>query len=133
MDRLDELIQTLVEKNILRGAALEANTITKANRLFDQIAKISRELLQFGDPAHAKILALLTHENPYVLKWAAFLSLEFNPSKGEQVLEQLAQAYVYRGFADPKVLQVGFSSEMTLKQWRRGELKFVSQWKHRNS
>jgi hypothetical protein len=128
MERVEELIHTLIEKNIQRGSALEANKISKANRLFDQIAELSRELLKAGDPSHSGILDLLNHRSPYVRLWAAFLSLEFDAERGEQALEQLSKAYRYQGFADPKILQISFSAKMTLTHWREGKLSLVSDW-----
>jgi Domain of unknown function (DUF2019) len=98
-----ELVQLLVEKNILWGVALEANKIKRANHLFDQIATTSRELLQLGDSANESILALLTHDDPYVRKWAAFLTLEFSPARGRQVLEQLAAEHTYKDVTDESV------------------------------
>jgi hypothetical protein len=114
-----ELLQMLEARAKIRGQELDGGSPRKANAQFDIMAKLSRELLRRGHSAHQKILSLLKSDNPYVTMWGAFLALEFDPSKGEQVLEDIAQNYT-RG--------LGFSAKFALEQWRKGELRTLSQW-----
>jgi len=46
--------------------------------------------------------------------WAAAHALEFSPRDGEPVLVAIAR------LSEP----IGFSAEMTLKEWRKGRLEF---------
>ena len=102
-----------------RGQELQEGSPGRANVQFNIMVKLSCELLRRGHSAQQKILSLLKNSNPYVREWAAFLALEFDVSKGEQVLEEIAQNYS-RG--------LGFSAQFTLEQWRKGELRTLSQW-----
>jgi hypothetical protein len=115
----EELLQMLEGRAETRGRELQEGSPTRANAQFDIMVKLSCELVRRGPSAHQKILSLLNNGNPYVREWAAFLALEFDASKGEQVLEDIAQNYT-RG--------LGFSAGFTLKQWRKGELRTLSQW-----
>lgn len=115
----EELLQMLETRAKIRGQELEEGSAGKANKQFDIMVKLSCELLRRGCSAHQKILSLLRNDNPYVRMWAAFVALELDASKGEQVLEELAKNYTR---------SLGFSAEFTLKQWREGELRTLSQW-----
>jgi hypothetical protein len=51
--------------------------------------------------------------------WAAFHALEFAPKEAVPVLEALSKS---RGIS-------GFDAEITLKEWRKGTLKFPNSGK----
>jgi hypothetical protein len=120
----EELLQMLEARAKTRGQELQEGSPRLANAQFDIMVKLSRELMRRGHSAQQKILSLLKNSNPYVREWAAFLALEFDVSKGEQVLEEIAQNYS-RG--------LGLSAKFTLGQWRKGELRTLSQWACKHS
>lgn len=62
-----------------------------------------------------ELIELLDHENPYVRSWAAGYTLQIFPLRAEKILEELT---------DIKSKPVGFNAEMTLREWRKGNLKF---------
>ncbi len=95
MDKTEAaLIVNLVEKIASRGSALEEGRIDEANLLFDQMASLSRTLLAMCNSVPTVILPYLESQNPHVLKWFAFLALEFEPAAGERVLEELAAEFI---------------------------------------
>ena len=107
-----------------RGQELQEGSPRRANAQFGIMVKLSRELLRREHSARQKILSLLKNSDPYVREWAAFLALEFDVSKGEAVLEEIARNYT-KG--------LGFSARFTLEQWRKGELRTLSQWACKDS
>jgi hypothetical protein len=117
----DELLEMLEARAKIRGQELDEGRPKKANAQFDIMVKLSCELLRRGRSAQLKILSLLKSDNPYVRMWAAFLALEFDISQGERVLEEIGRNY-------RRDLNIGFSAEFMLKQWRKGELRTLSQW-----
>ena len=61
---------------------------------------------------------LLEHENPYVRLWAASYMLPILPTKSENTLKELSTL---------KGKPVAFSAQMTLQEWRKGNLKFPTE------
>lgn len=116
-----ELLQMLEARAKIHGQELDEGRPKKANAQFDIMVKLSCELLRRGRSAQLKILSLLNNDNPHVKMWAAFLALEFDSSQGERVLEEIGRNY-------RRNLNLGFSAEFTLKQWRKGELRTLSEW-----
>lgn len=116
-----ELLQMLEARAKIHGQELDEGRPKKANAQFDIMVKLSCELLRRGRSAQLKILSLLNNDNPHVKMWAAFLALEFDSSQGEKVLEEIGRNY-------RRNLNLGFSAEFTLKQWRKGELRTLSEW-----
>lgn len=84
--------------------------VTNANH--DIVADVYRELRRRG--SESILLALLDNPDAGVRAWAASHALEFAPDQGEPVLKALA--------SDEGLL--GFSAEMTLREWRKGTLSF---------
>jgi hypothetical protein len=115
----EELLQMLEARAKIRGQELEEGLPSRANAQFEVMVKLSCELLRRGQSGRQAILALLRSDHPYVREWAAFLALEFEASRGEEVLEEIVQNYS-RG--------LGLTAKFTLEQWRKGELKTLSQW-----
>jgi hypothetical protein len=111
----------LVTRAVLNGEALDQLKPRKANAQFDIMVGLSRELLRRGTSVHPKILSMLENQNPHVKSWAAFLALEIDPLRGERTLEEISRNY-------PHSLNLGFTAEFTLKQWREGKLRTLSQW-----
>lgn len=65
-----------------------------------------------------ELLSLLDHEHPQVRFRAAEKSLFSFPDRAEKVLEELS---LLRGI---KFGQIGFVSQITLREWRKGNLEF---------
>jgi Domain of unknown function (DUF2019) len=114
------LVEELTAACTRPGDAVGRGDTARANREFDRAMNVARELLSRGRPASDAILDLLGHENPYVRKEVAFLALEIEPQRGEEVLAELG-----RNYSD---LDIGFAAGFTLEQWRAGKLKTLSQW-----
>lgn len=71
--------------------------------------------MERGEEGRMALLDLLNHPDPHVRTWAAAHSLEFAPDRAEATLNEVAQSDV--GI-------VSFDAEITLEQWKKGELKF---------
>ena len=129
LDDLDDQFKRLIEMSVQRGLALDAGRVRKANRIFEDRANLSRELLAYGTPFRELVLKNMKHEDPHVRSWLAFLALEFAPDDAEAVLEQLSADFQHQGVRNPMALHIGFSSEMTLKLFRSGELSLFTSWR----
>jgi hypothetical protein len=108
-------VELLVEKyraaSARHGHAIEAGNHKAANREYDVIVAISKELRARGGEAHRRLLGLLNDPEPGTRCWAASEALGFAPLEAEQVLAELAKV--------PRSL-VGFTAELTLQQWKAG-------------
>ena len=117
----EELLQMLETSARIQGQLEEKGSVGKANSQHGIMVKLSCELIRRGNSAQQGILSLLKSGDPHVRAWAAFLALEFDASKGEEVLEEIAQDF-------PRGLGLGFSAKVSLERWRKGELRTLSQW-----
>ena len=117
----EDLLAMLVARAVLQGELLDQLKPRKANAQFDIMVRLSCELLRRGGSAHPKILSMLENVNPHVRSWAAFLALEIDPPRGERVLEEISRNY-------PRNLNLGFTADFTLREWRTGKLRTISQW-----
>jgi hypothetical protein len=86
-----------------------------ANLAYGRLRDIYRELRRRGPEAQSALGFLLVDEEPSIRLWAASHSLEFDPARGELILEELS-----RGKPGP----IRLDAEMVLKQWRKGLLHF---------
>lgn len=111
---VNELANEYVSAAIAHGNASTSGDYREANLQHDIVQDVYRELRSRGKSAQNVLLGLLDHPNEAVRGWAAFHALEFAPEKGEPVLEALSRSL---GIS-------GFNAEMTLKEWRKGSLKF---------
>lgn len=91
----------------------ELRSAREANRAFHEAVAVARELKRRGGEALELFLALLQSRNPAIRMGAAGLLLPTLPEQAEPVLEQLAN--------QPRLL--GFSANMTLREWKAGRLK----------
>ena len=89
--------------------------VRETNKAADEIARVYRELRQRGLAAQQLLLPLLEDDDPGVRGWAAAHALEFAQEKGVPVLEAEAR------YSDDLHR---FGAEMTLREWRKGTLKF---------
>jgi len=110
----EQLIKRYVAAASGHRRATEEGNPRKANEQHDILAAAYRELRKRGLAAQRKLLPLLVHADVGVRIWAAAHALEFSPRDGEPVLVAIAR------LSGP----IGFSAEMTLKEWRKGRLEF---------
>jgi len=85
-----------------------------AIREYELLAGAYRELRHRGPQALDVLVPLFTDANQGVRMWAAAHGLMFAPEAAERVLSELAAG---RGI-------VALNAQMTLKEWRRGRLRF---------
>ena len=78
--------------------------------IIDSIYQLLKNSTRLND-----LVELLEHENPYVRLWAAYYCLQVTPSKAENALKKLSKE---------KGVMAGFSAQITLDEWRKGNLKF---------
>ena len=95
-----------------RRATREGNSAL-ANRSDDVVAGIYRALREQGE--RERLLPLLADADPAVRGWAASHALEFAPERAVPVLAELA--------AGPPSSE-RLDAQMTLKEWKKGTLKF---------
>jgi hypothetical protein len=110
----EQLVEQYRELSARHGRAIEAGHHKDANRDFDVIVAINKELRARGIEAHRQLLSLLNDPELGTRCWAATDVLEFAPREGEVVLAELAKV--------PKSL-VGLTAELTLEQWKAGAYK----------
>jgi hypothetical protein len=110
----EQLVEKYRELSARHGRAIEEGNHKAANRDFNLIVAINKELQARGIEAHRQLLSLLDAQEPGTRCWAAIDVLAFAPHEGERVLAELAKT--------PKSL-VGLTAGMTLEQWRAGAYK----------
>lgn len=97
----------------LKGAYSELGDSKNANK---QYKKVHETYLFFKNKNRLDVLLeLLNHDNPYVRLGASTYTLQIDPQRAEKTLEELLG--VRRGL-------LGFEAQMTLQEWRKGNLKF---------
>ena len=95
------------------GTALTKGRHRVANRLFDELILIGRELLNRGKDGQRVFEQLFGDEDSSTRVWAATHALSFAGAAAEKVLERAA--------AEP-ASPVRLSAELTLAEWRAGRL-----------
>jgi hypothetical protein len=85
-----------------------------ANRAYDRLVKLRRELMDRGASGRSALLSLLGHVDPEVRVWAAADCLPVDTTKAEQVLSDLVHC---SGI-------VALTAETTLDEWKAGRLTF---------
>lgn len=109
----DRLVADYVAAAVQHRRATREGNSNLANRSYDVLADIYRVLRERGECE--RLLPLLTDADPAVRGWAASHALEFAPGRAVPVLTELAA-----GPPSPERLD----AVMTLKEWKRGTLKF---------
>ncbi|NBC45912.1 DUF2019 domain-containing protein [Corallococcus exiguus] len=110
------LVRTYVEAAELHGQASVEGKHRAANTQYARLITAWRELRAQGKDGRSALTGLLQDSNPRVRLWAASHALEFAPVLAEAELERLAlgPAGVVR-----------LDAEMTLSEWRAGNMKFT--------
>ncbi|MFE8595359.1 DUF2019 domain-containing protein [Archangium violaceum] len=93
------------------GRDIETAKPKAANRKYDVLVAIRRELRERGPEAQRQLLKLMDSPAPGTRYWVASYVLEFAPSEAELVLAELAKI--------PRSL-VGFTAGWTLREWNAG-------------
>ncbi|MET0360576.1 MAG: DUF2019 domain-containing protein [Sphingobium sp.] len=105
-----------VEAAIRHG---ELRSGADANRAHDKLIKTYHELRATPDQGRAYFSSLLTNPNPSVACWAASFVLWFDEPAARATLTKVA---------DSEERLIGFSAEMTLKEWDAGRLRQPEDW-----
>lgn len=111
---INDLLQRYASAAIAHSAASTSGRYRVANSEHDVIQMTYRELRSRGKSVQRALLGLLDHPKEAVRGWAAFHALEFAPEDAEPVLEALSKS--------PGIS--GLDAGITLKEWRKGTLKF---------
>lgn len=111
---LPQLLRLYERATAAHGTATEKGDYRTANREDETIAAVFRELRGRGIEAQKALLGFLDHGDPYVRVLTAAYALEFAPEQGEPVLTEISRS---RGIP-------ALNAEMTLQEWRKGNLKF---------
>lgn len=104
------------EAAALHGQASREGAHRVANAQYKRIVTVWKELRSRGEAGQAALAQLMGSSNPHVRSWAASHVLEFAPRSAEAELERLANG-------PPSIVRL--DAEMTLKEWRAGNLKFT--------
>ena len=107
-------LKKFIEACIAKGEAEETGNVKpREDRKYYKIINSVYSYLKNNHQLE-ELSNLLDHENVYVQLWASSYMLQLSGSKAEKVLENLA---TLKG-------NIGFCAEMTLQEWRKGNLKF---------
>ncbi|HZH12799.1 MAG TPA: DUF2019 domain-containing protein [Archangium sp.] len=107
----EELVERIRTLSAERWPAIYAGKPKEANRMYDLLVAIRRELEARGIEAERQQLKLLDDPDPGTRCWAAGSVLKFAPDEGVRVLTDIAE------HVDGLV---GFSAVRTLEQWKAG-------------
>ncbi len=113
MMNANEWIANYINASINYGKAQEEGNSKEVNKNANIIQKIRQEIKKDFNAYTKQIESLLMHENDYVRLKAAFDLLTIQSDKAEKVLVELSKK---RGL-------IGFEAEMTLQEWKNGNLK----------
>lgn len=116
--RQDNILKTYIEASIIHGKATNEGKHREANKQYSKLSKIYKTLKNDSVLAESILTELLNHENLFVKAWAAAhaLTLDINVKLAESILLDISC------MDDIGILQL--DAEMTLKQWKDGNLKF---------
>ena len=99
----------------IKGEETQENGDSKNfNKQHRVIQKIRKELKENQEYGIEKLLPYLEHPSPFVRLETAFSMITVAPKRAKEVLNQLKEI---RGLT-------GYSAEITLSEWEKGNLKF---------
>lgn len=111
---LTDLLRVYREAALTHAAASMSGRHRVANRAFDSLGMLRREISSRGASGQEGLRALLEDEENGVRVWAATHCLPFAAHEAEAVLKEVA--------AHAKG-SVGLSAEVTLSEWKAGRLQ----------
>jgi len=111
---MEALIEKYRTASAEHGHATDEAKPRVANKAFDTLVALRKELRSRGDAGWQSLRPLLCDPEQGTRYWAATFLLEFVPEEAVSVLGELSGI--------PKSL-VGFSAAMVLKQWKDGTFK----------
>lgn len=111
---LPELLSLYERAAIAHGKASETGDYKTANKEYQIVAAVYRELRAQGVEKQKALLRFLNHSDAHVRVWAGAHALEFAPERGEAVLTEISQS---TGIP-------ALDAELTLEEWRKGNLRF---------
>jgi hypothetical protein len=111
---IDSVLRLYTDAAAAHGEASDNGDYKTGNEQHKIIETVYRELRTRGPDAQLALLPLLAHVDSNVRCWAAAHALEFAPAEGEAALNELS---LQGGL-------IGFGAETTLKEWRKGALRF---------
>lgn len=114
MKDTNKLINEYLSFAIEQGKALEIGDSKTVNKFYDKIIKTIKKLKELGPEAILKLEPYLNEENDHVAVCVAYDLLPYKTAEAEATLLRISQ----------KGGLVSFDAEMTLKEWRKGNLKF---------
>jgi len=113
-DTIFELAKLYQDAALQHGHGLDTGDSKTANKQYHALRAIEKELRRRGSDGFALFVNLMHHEAPWVRLAAAAYGLRFAPAQAETVLQELVSLSG----------TCGFTAEMTLAEWRKGNLKF---------
>ncbi len=109
-----ELTARIEKAASLHGQATERGDYRVGNKQYDLLVSLHKELKRRGGEGRAAILSLMRSADIGVRLWAATFALRFAPEQAALVLEEIARG--------PRST-TRFTAEVTLEEWRKGNLK----------
>ena len=110
----DKALKLFEENSIKQAQTLKTGNYKLGNECFDNKIKCLSYLYKTN--GMGMLEQLLSHENVGVRESASYAYLSVCPQKGEEVLSEIANGtYGIHSF----------NAEMILKEWKKGELKFI--------
>lgn len=113
------MFEEYIDAILKREKALETGNARVANRYYDKIADIIDKLKEENTKELMKLKPLLEHEEVSVRFTTAFYLLQIIPEDAERILEDISQTRN----------RSSFEAEMTLREWRKGNISFKSRQK----
>lgn len=114
MSGLEKMLFEYVNACIKAEEAQEKGDSKNFNKQHRVIQKTRKELKENQEYGIEKLLPYLEHLSPFVRLETAFSVIPVAPERAKKVLNQLKKI---RGLT-------GYSAEMTLSEWEKGNLKF---------
>lgn len=114
MSGLEKMLFEYVNACIKAEEAQENGDSKNFNKQHRVIQKIRKELKENQEYGIEKLMPYLEHLSPFVRLETAFSVIPVAPERAKKVLNQLKEI---RGLT-------GYSAEMSLTEWEKGNLKF---------
>jgi hypothetical protein len=119
MNKINDLIQKYIQYSEAHRKFIQEGDHRKANSAYKSLTRLYRGFEKDKEMAESSLRVLCNEKSPAVRLWAAThaIGLDIQVDVAEKILEEIAET-------DKKGL-LGFSAEMTLKEWKKnGKLNF---------